>query len=441
MSADVAAPAPMSLGRRLRPIALTTFVLVFGAGGVLAFWAATAPLASAAMASGTVNAAGRRMTVQHYEGGIVRSILVREGDHVEAGAPLLELDDTQARSRLQSAQTQLMRLYATRARLDAQIAAAERPSFAQSLRAVADEDGELAAFLSNEAILFTSERAEMQGKLDIFAAQIRQLEAEIEGRGGEIAGAEVQLELLAGELKDLKPLLEKGLVQRSRVTELQRLEAESTTLKSNAQSMIAQARQKIAQLRLNIVNTPVEFTRSIAGQLADTNLKIADMTERVSAAQDVLTRTSVLAPVSGTVVDLKVNTPNEVVGAGSDLLDILPTDASLVVDARLNPIDIDVVREGLTVEVRILPFSARNTLPLNGTVTRVSADSLVDARSGAPYYAVEIAIDRSDARRVNDELLVPGMPAEVYIVLGERTFLQYLFEPILGSFRRSFREN
>lgn len=442
MSVVAAASAwPQPLHRRLKRHFLA-FGLILGlVGGGLGVWGATAPIASAAIASGTVIPAGMRMVVQHLEGGIVREILVREGETVAAGTPLLVFDGTQAETRLKTAQTQLRRYEAMRQRLEALLAGRNELAFTQALLEAAANDPEFASFLATQESLFDGERLGLQGGLRVLKAQVKQYEAEIEGRNQELAGADEQLRLVGAEIDRLTPLLDQGLVQRPQLAELERLQADVRYRRAQSASLLAQARQRIAQLRLSILNNPVEFQRKVADELSGVNLQIAEVRERITAAEDVLKRTVVLAPVAGTIVDLRPNTPNAVIGAGEALLDIVPTSAELVVNARLSPIDIDTVQVGLAVQVHMLPFAARNTPPIDGRVTRVSADALIDQITGAPYYEVEIAVDQSALATLDRALLVAGMPAEVYILTGSRTFFEYVAEPILGSFRRSFRDS
>jgi HlyD family secretion protein len=437
----IAALPPVPLHRRLtRHVLGAAAVLIVGLGG-FGVWASTVPISSAAIAGGSITPAGDRMVVQHLEGGIVREILVKEGDVVEAGASLILLDTTQAESRLKGAETLALRYEATRRRLDAHMQHLEELVFPDDLVAAGEADLEFESFLANQQSLFFNEKAELAGRVSILEAQISQLRAEIEGRRSEIASADAALVLLRQDMERIGGLVDQNLAQRSQLTELERNEVDIETRRSQASSLIAQAEQRISQLELTILNTPVEFLRNVSDQLANVNLQLSDLREKITSEQDILTRTVVVAPVAGTVVDLKPNTPGAVIGAGQPLLDIVPAGADLVVNARLSPIDVDTVHVGLDVQINVLSFHARNVPPLSGKVTNVSADSLVDEATGAQYYAVEIAIDPASIPSDADSLLVAGMPAEVYILTGSRTFMQYVAEPILASFRRSFRDS
>jgi HlyD family secretion protein len=437
----IAAPPPLPLHRRLAWHVLgASAVLVIGLGG-FGVWASTVPISSAAIAGGSITPAGDRMVVQHLEGGIVREILVKEGDVVEAGASLILLDTTQAESRLKGAETLSERYEAARHRLNAHMQHLENLVFPEELVVAGEADPEFGSFLANQQSLFANEKAELAGRISILEAQVSQLRAEIAGREVEITSADSALALLHEEMDRIRPLVDQGLAQRSQLTALERNEVDIDTRRAQSVSLIAQAEQRISQLELTILNTPIEFLRNVSDQLANVNLQLSDLREKVTSEQDILTRTVVVAPVAGTVVDLKPNTPGAVIGAGQPLLDIVPAGADLVVNARLSPIDVDTVHVGLDVQINVLSFHSRNVPPLSGKVTNVSADSLVDEATGAQYYAVEIAIDPASIPNDVDSLLVAGMPAEVYILTGSRTFMQYVAEPILASFRRSFRDN
>jgi HlyD family type I secretion membrane fusion protein len=254
-------------------------------------------------------------------------------------------------------------------------------------------------------------------------------------------GSDQQLDLVGSEIARLTTLTDQNLLGRSDVAELERLQSEYRSRKTQATSLLAQAEQRIAQVKLNLLGAPEEFQRIVADQLSQVNLQLAQLRERVRAGRDIVDRTVVLAPVSGTVIGLRLNTPNAVIGAGQPILDIVPTNANLVVNARLSPIDIDTVHVGLDVEIHVLSFVARNALPIKGRVTKVSPDALVDQATGGTFYAVEIAIDQSTVREADREVLISGMPVEVFIFTGSRTFLEYLANPITSSFNRSFRDS
>jgi HlyD family secretion protein len=384
---------------------------------------------------------GDRLVLHNLECGIVREILVYEVEVVEAGTSLIVIDTTQVESRLKAAETLSLRYEAARHRLNAHMQHIDELVFPDDLVAAGAADLEFGYFLANQQSLFFNEKAELAGRLSILEAQVSQLRAEIDGRVVEIASADSALALLHEEMDRIRPLVDQGLAQRSQLTALERNEVDIETRRSQAVSLIAQAEQRISQLELTILNTPVEFLRNVSDQLANVNLQLSDLREKITSERDILERTVVVAPVAGTVVDLKPNTPGAVIGAGQPLLDIVPAGADLVVNARLSPIDVDTVHVGLDVQINVLSFHSRNVPPLSGKVTNVSADSLVDEASGAQYYAVEIAIDPASIPDDVDSLLVAGMPAEVYILTGSRTFMQYVAEPILASFRRSFRDN
>lgn len=429
-------PLVPRLGRHILIFSTIAGVLVFGLGA----WGATAPIASAAIAGGQLSPAGLRMTVQHLEGGIIREILVEEGQEVEAGEAIIIFDGTRAESNLEYDQTQMMRVEAMKARLEAHDANAEELVFPAHLIEAGEDDTEFAAFLENQRNLFLGERQNLSTQLGIFGAQISQLDAEADGRREEITGADEQLAMLADELERMTSLMDSSLIQRSQIVQLQRAASEYRSRRGLAASMLVQVEQRLAQVQFSQSGAPEEFKRIVAEQLSTVNLQLAQLRERVRAGRDILDRTVVRAPVPGTVVGLRFNTPNAVVNPGQPVLDIVPSDANLVVNARLSPIDIDTVHVGLDVEVHVLSFVARNTLPIGGRVTKVSADAFTDNSTGLTYYTVEIELDESTVKADARDVLISGMPVEVYIFTGSRTFLDYLTSPITTSFRRSFRD-
>lgn len=425
---------------RLRRHTIVFGVIIAVLVGGFGTWGATAPIASAAVAGGQLLPAGLRMTVQHLEGGLVREILVKEGDEVEAGQPLIVFDGTRAESNLEYDQTQMMRVEAMKARLEGHETGAPGLVFPPELIAAGEDDPEFAAFLDAQRNLYIGEAQNLATQMAIFDAQIGQLEADAAGRREEIAAADEQLVSIADELERKTSLLSDSLIQRSEIVQLQRLQSEYRSRKALAETLMTQVEQRLAQVNASRSGAPEEFQRVVAEQLSTVNLQLAQLRERVRAGQDILDRTTVRAPVAGTVLGMRVNTPNAVLNPGQPVLDIVPKDEELVVFARLSPIDIDTVHVGLQVEVHVLSFVARNTLPINGTVTRVSADAFTENSTGQTYYTVEIALDESTIRARDREVLISGMPVEVYIFTGSRTFLEYLTSPIMTSFRRSFRD-
>ncbi|MEO1197720.1 MAG: HlyD family type I secretion periplasmic adaptor subunit [Pseudomonadota bacterium] len=433
-------PMPSLVGRTMVPVLIGSFLAVVFFGGFIG-WAGSAPLSAAAISPGVISPSGSRRVVQHLEGGIVSDILVRDGDQVEEGEILLILEETQARASVDANESQFWRFTATVARIQALQSRADEVVFDVGILAHAEEVPSFAMFLDNQRRLFQSTQEAHAGQRDILTQQIGQLEQEIAGREEEIVGIKRQLDLIAEEIVDVQTLLARDLARKPRLLELQREEARLGTIRASARSAIAQARQRIGEIELTILNAEAEFDQTLARERSETDQRLAEYQERVTASRDVLERTEIRAPVAGTVVQMQVKTIGGVIGAGEPLLDIVPSNVDLVIDARVSPIDIDVVHLGLTAQVHLLPYVQRYTAPLEGVVTRIGADALIDEQTGERYFSTEVSVDRAQLEGLSSDIeLVPGMPADVFIVTGERTVIGYFVEPIVKSFRRSLRE-
>ena len=438
-------------------------VIVVFLGGFGA-WAGFAPLERAAIAQGVVSVSGKRKTVQHLEGGIVAGILVKEGGVVTAGQALVVLDDTRARASFSLLQAQHRSAAALEARLQAErdgLDAIRWPAWLR--RAVAEaaeeaggdgdteDDGEAgeAAGAGEEAgsdVLATQERIfrararSLDNRIAIHRRQIAQLRAETAGLEEEIEAQNRQLALLEEETAAFRALVERGVEGKPRLLALERTRAEVAGSRARNRSQVARVEQKVGEMRLTIEELGNTRMTEVAAALREVETRLSDLGEGMASARHVLSRTRVLAPVSGTVVNLRVFTRGGVVGPGEALMEIVPAGDRLVVEARVEPTDVDSVRAGLSARVRLTAFSQFTTPALSGEVARVSADRLVDERTGAPYYEARVALDPEQPELAGLKLQ-PGMPAEVMIVTGERTALEYLLEPIVASFGRALRED
>ena len=266
------------------------------------------------------------------------------------------------------------------------------------------------------------------------------MRAEATGLGEEIEAQDRQLALLEEEIAAFRALVERGVEGKPRLLALQRARAEAAGARARNRAQVARVEQKVGEMLLTIEELGNTRLNEVAAALREVEVRLSDLREGMASARHVLSRTRVLAPVSGTVVNLRVFTRGGVVGPGEALMEIVPAGDRLVVEARVEPMDIDSVYRGLPAQVRLTAFSQITTPALSGEVARVSADRLVDERTGAPYYEARIALDAGQPG-LADLKLQPGMPAEVMIVTGERTALEYLLEPIVASFGRALRED
>ncbi len=438
-TAATAGPPPLLRTMRV-PVMLgltVIFVFFFGFGA----WASLAPLASAAIAPGVVSPDGSRKVIQHLEGGIIREILVRAGDRVEAGEPLMVLEDTQARAQFDMVRSQYMMLTATEARLLSEQAERSAVDFPSWLTREGHDAAGVRAILDSQVDLFETRRNALESSRAILSQRIAQLDEEIVGLEAQIASQTTQLALIEEEIVDVSELLRKGLERRPRLLALQRTQAEIEGQRAANRARIARARQTIGETELQIINLDVERLDEIGNQMAEVRGQMSELEERVRSSEDVLFRTTITAPVAGTIVEINFKTPGGVVGPGEPIMDLVPEGDDLLIDARVAPTDIDVVHRGLEAQVHMLAYAQRNLPRIRGTVEHVSADSLLDEQTGESYFLARVKVDRDELQELAPDIeLAPGMPAEVLIMIGERTVLQYLMEPFTDTLRRSFKE-
>ncbi len=409
------------------------FFLAFGG------WAALAPLKSAAIAPGVVAVESNRKTIKHLEGGIVGEIGVRDGDVVTAGQVLIRLDDTQARVTLERLKGRTVAARALEARLIAERDGSGRIVFPVSLTENGG-DRENAETLAGQLKIFTTRKEAVAAQESILKQQSAQLNEEITGLKGLIAAENTQIKLIRSEIADVQSLVAKGLAKRPRLLALQRQQAEIEGARSRNIASVARAKQQIAETRLRVSELKTQKLNQVVEELRATQTELFDLEERIRSAEDVLVRTRIKAPLDGTIVGLQIHTPGGVVGPGEPLMDLVPSGAGLIIESQVDPNDIDVVHAGLPAQVRLTAFNQRNLSPIDGKVLTVSADRLTDERSGVPYFLARVVLVE-DLSKDLAVALYPGMQAEVMIVTGERTVLDYIFRPLARSLGRAFRED
>lgn len=421
----------------VRRFGLAIVVLFLGVGGL---WAALAPLSSAAIAPGVVSPKSSRQTVQHLEGGIIRDILVAEGAHVTAGQKLVVLEDVGARTDVDRLRSRYHQLIALESRLLAERDATPDVAFNETLmRALANP--EVREIIDVQLNQFQTRRANDDSRKAILRQRIAQLEEQIGGLEQQLASAHRQDALVDEEIASVGELVRKGLERKSRLLSLERGKAELLGQQGGLKAQIAQAREAIGETQLEIMKTDIERTEQVDAELAEVQAQRTEVEQQLKEREDRLARTAIVAPVAGIVIDLRFKTTGGVIRPGENVVDIVPTADSLVIDARVSPKDIDQVRPGLVASV-VFPAYRQRTLPrLDGEVTQVSPDSLLDERTGERYYAARIEVDREHLLTLAPRIeLQPGMMAEAFIATGDRTMLGYLLGPFFDSLRRSFRE-
>jgi HlyD family secretion protein len=409
--------------------------------GGLGGWAAYAPISGAAIAPGVISPDGERRAVQHLDGGIVQMLLVHEGSDVDAGQPLLILDPSASQASRELLQKELLGNLAIRARLVAERDNADAVAYPDELRAGKPEV-EAQGLMDMQSALFLTRSGARNQKKEVLRQQITQHEQAILGFEQQRSFQLRQLALLRDEASDIAPLVAKGLERKPRLLALQRTEAEVSGNLASTVANAAKSRQAIAEASAQIDAVETDYKQEVGGKLAEVEATLAGVREKLRAASDVLGRTVIAAPLAGTVVSLKANTVGGVVVAGQTILEIVPRDEELLVDARVSPNDIDEVRPGLPARVVMTGYSQRTTPPLVGKVRHVSADRFVDDKTNQPYYLVRIELSPEHVRAAGAHVSIkPGMPAEVMVLTAERTMLDYLVEPLVASIRRSFRES
>ncbi|QDZ10701.1 HlyD family type I secretion periplasmic adaptor subunit [Devosia ginsengisoli] len=430
------APAIPTIGKLSRgPVLFGTAVVVLFFG-VFGTWAALAPLSSGAIAHGVVSPDSERRVIQHLEGGIIRQVHVREGQQVQAGDPLVTLESTRAEATFSSRRQQWLRLIAMRARVQAQQADLEAIEFPPEVLESTSPD--VVAFVTNQQQTFEIRRTALEQQRSIFERQIEQLGSEVAAIEAENVGLNTQITLIDQEEADKNSLLERQLISRSEVLALQREQARLRSAIASNTARIAQAGQSIEEIRLALLQAGENYRNEVADEATQVNNEIAQIDEDMVATGDVLRRTEILSPVDGFVLNLRSQTTGGVIRGGDPIMDIVPLGDDLIVVARLNPQDIDAVTVGLRAHLTLVPFANRNTLPLNGEVIQIAADATVEERSGTSYYEMRVRVPSEELVLHEGMYLSPGMPADVTVVTGERTLLQYLVQPFIRSLGSAF---
>jgi HlyD family secretion protein len=415
-------------------------VVTFSAFGV---WSNYAKIAGAVVTTGTFVATGENKTIQHLEGGVIRQILVQEGDLVVPGQPLMVLDDTAARAELRRLTLVRDQLQAQAARLMAEAEEKTSFEFPASLAKDAD-DPEVEAILAEQKLTFNARRKNLDGNLDVLKQGEAALLDRIDGSDAQKQAMISQIGLFKKELDAKEQLLVKGLVLKPEVLALQRALASAAGEVGRLDADMANARDEISRTHRQMIAVRTNAVATAFDQLHDVRANLGDTLQRIRAAQDVLERTQITAPVRGVVVNLRYHTIGGVVGAGSPILQIVPVDNPLLIEARIRPQDIEHVKEGQYASVRLTALPQRITPMINADVIYISADALPSEQPGSGQpdeYVVRVKLDTADLEKELPHFRpAAGMPAEVYIKTSGRTFFQYVTEPIKESMTRAFRE-
>jgi HlyD family secretion protein len=420
------------------PVIAALAIAGLGLGSFFA-WAATAELAGAVIASGSIVANGENQIVQHLEGGIVKEILVKSGENVAAGQPLIALDSTLTEANLNRARKTLVTLRADEARLLAEISGAETLELPPELM---DEtlDAALKDFIQSKKSEFELSALRHRNGVSILEQRLAGLREEIAGLEAQRVATQKQIVLIRAELKDIDYLFKQQLARQDRLFAMQRSEADLHGRDGALQASIGKARQSISEVQQQIEKLGHDRRTEAGAKLSETRTRIADTLEQIVANQSILARIIVRAPTDGTIVRMNVNTVGAVISPGQAVLELLPRDADLVVEARLQLTDIDAVHVGQGANVRLAALNQRTTPVVPSHVVYVSPDKLTDRQTQQPYYEIRLSLDLEKLGQRERALLAPGMPAEAFIATSQRTMMRYLFRPIEDSFAKALRE-
>jgi HlyD family type I secretion membrane fusion protein len=416
---------------------LLIVALAFVGGGA---WLALAPLSGAIIAPGFVKVDLNRKVVQHQEGGIVKQVLVRDGDRVREGQALIVLDDVRV-----DAQVELLKKQVDSERVRAARLEAER-AYPAAYRLPADlvkrgEEPTLAGVIEREAALYRARRKLVDDQIALLHRQIRETEEQAEALRAQVGAEDRALALQKDELALNRDLLKQNFVQKTRVMALERAVAEYESKREEQRAALALARQRITELELRISSLTSTFRQQAADELKDATARLFDLEERLRPSQDAARRQVIVAPVAGEVVNLQVFSAGAVVGPRDVLAEIVPRAEKLIIEARVRPEDNNYVHSGIAADVRLTAYKQRTTPLVPGVVSYVSGDRLVDPRGSVAYYVAHIEVPNNTAAAASGvNRLQAGMPAEVYIRTDERTALDYLVAPITEYLRRAMRE-
>ncbi|MEX3313935.1 HlyD family type I secretion periplasmic adaptor subunit [Sulfitobacter sp. PS-8MA] len=424
-----------------RPLVLgfVGLLVLFGGFGT---WAVTSQISGAVVASGRIEVDRNRQIVQHETGGVVAEILVDEGDSVQAGDTLLQLDAQQLTSQLAIVEGQLFELMARRGRLDAQRDEADSIDFDAELIAAGEADPDVQELMKGQRNLFEARRVSVAQELDQLAKRSLQIGAQIEGVASQETALARQLELIEEELGNQQSLLDRGLTQSSAVLTLQREQARLRGQIGELSAQKAQLQERVTEIDIERLKLGSAGREEAITRLRDLRYRELELAEQRRALLAEIDRLDIRAPVSGVIYAMQVQTPRSVVRAAEPLMYLVPQDRPLVIAARVQTIHVDQVAVGQDVNLRLSALNQRTTPELVGRVLQVSADAIEDEATGQPYYRAEIALNPGETEKLAEgTVLLPGMPVEAFIRTGDRSPMAYLVKPMADYFARAFRES
>jgi HlyD family type I secretion membrane fusion protein len=420
-------------------VAAVGWVIIAIFFGLFGTWAAIAPLKGAVVANGLIKVEGNRKSVQHLEGGIVKELRVKEGDRVTAGDIVMVLDDSQARAEHEVLTRDLIVLRATEERLRTELAHHTQMTFPQDLKAYGD-DRYVQEVWDAQVHQMEVRLAALDGQRQVIKEKIAQLESQIVGLEAQIRAYSSQVGSIKDERNSILPLMERGLVARPRVLQLERTADGLDGQIADAKANIAKARQAIAEQVQQTAQLDNDRMTDVAKDLRDTQAKLLEVIPKLMHARSVLDRIEIRSPYTGRVVGLSVFSVGGVINRGDKIMDVVPDRESLVVEAQVAVEDISQVHPDMRAEVHLTAYKQRTTPIVHGDVIQVSADRLTDSKTNNPYYVALVRVDDNELADLPHIRLYPGMPATVMIPTVERTALDYLIGPLVMSFNHAFRQ-
>ncbi|MDQ1900802.1 HlyD family type I secretion periplasmic adaptor subunit [Paracoccus sp. WLY502] len=409
--------------------------------GGFTVWAMESRISGAVVASGQVEVEQQRQIVQHPDGGVVEEILVKDGQTVEAGQPLIRLDGSLLQTEHAIVEGQYFEILARRGRLEAERADAETMEIPQELLTAAEGDADLQALIEGQRSLFDTRRDTLRQSIEQLEKQSEQVRQQVEGIDAQIVALNRQRELIGEELEDQQSLLDRGLAQASRVLALEREAASLDGQVGELKASRAAAETRQTELDIQRLRLGAERREEAETELRDLGYRELELAERRRSLTEQISRLDIRAPAAGVIYNMQVTTPRSVVRPADPVLYVIPQDRPLVVSARLATINVDEVQAGQPVVLRFSAFSSRTTPEIDGVLGRVSADALMDEATRMPYYRAEVTIPAEQLEKLGDLALIPGMPVEVFIQTGERSPMAYLVKPLADYFNRAFRES
>lgn len=416
---------------------ISVFILVAGFG----VWSLATSIAGAIVTTGQIEVEQNRQVVQHPDGGVVDEILVTESATVKAGDVLIRLDGTTLKSELAIVEGQFYEILARRARLEAERDDAPTPVYSENLLAVGKDRPDVANQIDGQSRLFIARRETLAKQSEQLERRIGQIVSQVDGVDAQTKALNTQLDLIEQELADVQSLLAKGLAQQSRVLALEREQASLEGRLGELASTRAQAQGQMTQIDLEILRLAAARREEANTQLRDIGPTELELAERQRALIERIGRLDIRAPVSGIVLGLQFTTPRAVIRPADPVLYLIPQDRPLVIATQVPPIHIDQVYAGQPVKLVFSSFSSRTTPQLNGHVSLVSADAFSNQETGASFYRAEVILDPGEIDKLQDLVLLPGMPVEAFIQTDVRTPMAYLLKPFTDYFSRAFRES